>query len=193
MARTALTLAALFLAAPAAGVAVRSPPGALHGFPSMSDASGRIIADGELVQERRGDRLFVRGSWRFPGGLIAEETATFTLAPELAQESFAWVETDGGVELRRFEVNFGSGRARSAVRGEDGVEREEEDLELPRGGSFAGYGVALAASQLDLAEGAAAKVTFVAFTPKPRTVTLEIRNDGSSPVEAAGRSLACVR
>jgi hypothetical protein len=191
--RPALALAAALLALPTAAVEIRSPPGALHGFPSMSDSSGAVIADGELVQERRGDKLFVRGRWVFSDGRVAEETAAFTLSPELAQDRFAWVETDAKGELRRFEVDFASGSAHSAVREKDKVEREDEELELPRGGAFAGYGVALAASQLELGEGAVAKVTFVAFTPKPRTVTLEIRNDGSSPIEAAGRSLPCVR
>ncbi|ACG74828.1 conserved hypothetical protein [Anaeromyxobacter sp. K] len=193
MTRPAFALALALLAPAAGAVEVRSPPGALHGFPSMSDRSGAVIADGELVQERRGERLFVRARWVFPGGRLAEETAEFALSPELAQERYAWVETDGSGELRRFEVDFATGRARSAVRGKHGVEREDEGLEVPRGRAFAGYGVALAASQLALDEGASAKITFVAFTPKPRTVTLEIRNDGGAPVEAAGRTIPCVR
>ncbi|HET7752512.1 MAG TPA: hypothetical protein VFK85_01270, partial [Anaeromyxobacteraceae bacterium] len=76
-------------AAPALAVELRSPPGALHGFPSMSDATGSVIADGELVQERRGDHLYVRGRWVFSDGRVAEETAVFALSPELAQQRFA--------------------------------------------------------------------------------------------------------
>ncbi|ABC83291.1 hypothetical protein [Anaeromyxobacter dehalogenans] len=191
--RLALALALALLAPPAGAVEVRSPPGALHGFPSMSDASGAVVADGELVQERRGEKLFVRARWVFPGDRVAEETAEFSLSPELAQERFAWVETDQEGERRRFEVDFAAGRARSAVRGKHGVAREDEAVEVPRGRAFAGYGVALAASQLAIAERASARITFVAFTPKPRTVTLEIRNDGGAPVEAAGRTIPCVR
>lgn len=193
MAKAALLIIAL-LAAPTAAVELRSPPGALHGFPSMSDQAGEVIADGELVQERRGNRLFVQARWVFADGRIAQEAASFTLAPELAQERYAWVERRGEDELRRFEVDFGSGRAKSVVYEAGGeVDAKDEQLELAAGRAFAGYGVALAASQLALEEGSSAELTFIAFTPGPRTVTLEVRNDGPSPVSAAGRTIPCVR
>jgi hypothetical protein len=194
MVRLALASLLAVLAGPASAVEVRSPPGALHGFPSMSDQAGDVIADGELVQERNGTRLFVNARWVFRDGRVAEEKATFALSPELAQERFAWVETDGDGELRRFEVDFESGRARSAVRRDDGTtDHDEAELELPVGRSFTGYGTALAASQLLVKEGGSTELTFVAFTPKPRTVALEIRNDGNASVTAAGRAISCVR
>lgn len=184
---------AMLWAMPALAIELRSPPGALHGFPSMSDASGTVIADGELVQERRGEHLYVRGRWVFSDGRVAEETAEFALSPELAQQRYAWVETDRGRELRRFEVDFGSGRASSAVhRGDGSTERKDEKLDLPAGRSFAGYGIALAAGQIELGEGSSADLTFVAFTPGPKSVTLEVRNDGNASVVAAGRAIPCV-
>ncbi|HSD19279.1 MAG TPA: hypothetical protein VLC54_04540 [Anaeromyxobacter sp.] len=183
----------LVLADPAAAIEIRSPPGALHGFPSMSDETGTVIADGELSQERRGDRLFVHASWVFRGGRKAEETATFRLGTELAQERFAWVETENGEEQRRFEVDFDVGDARSSVRRGDRVARAQERLDLPSGRSFAGYGVALAASQLALGPGDEAELTFVAFTPGPRAITLSIRNEGEQGISTAGRSIACDR
>jgi hypothetical protein len=183
----------LVVAGSATAVEVHSPPGALHGFPSMTDESGTVIADGELSQERRGDRLFVHASWVFRGGRRAEETATFRLGTELAQERFAWVETERGEEQRRFEVDFVTGDARSSVRRGDRMDRAQERLDLPAGSSFAGYGVALAASQLLLGPGDEAELTFVAFTPGPRAVTLAIRNDGEEGIPAAGRSIACDR
>jgi len=40
-------------------IVVRYAIGTLHGFPSMSDVSQKVIADGELTQELKGDRLTV--------------------------------------------------------------------------------------------------------------------------------------
>ncbi len=189
----AASLLLLLLAHPGAAVEVRSAPGALHGFPSMSDARGTVIADGELSQERRGDRLVVRARWVFRDGRRAEETDTFRTGTELVQERFAWVETLRGEEQRRFEVDFGGGDARSSVLRGGRVEREEEKLDLPPGRSFAGYGAALAASQLPLEPGDEAELSFVAFTPRPRVVTLAVRHEAEEDVRAAGRRIACDR
>jgi hypothetical protein len=189
----ALPLLLVLATPPASAIEVRSTPGALHGFPSMSDEAGVVIADGELAQERRGRRLVVHARWIFGDGRVAEESATFSLASELAQETFAWVESSKGEEQRRFEVDFSSGRAVSLVRRDGELQREEEQLDLPRGRSFTGYGTALAVSQLPLEPGESAELTFVAFTPKPRTVTLTVRNDGEAHVSAAGRRLLAER
>jgi len=73
------------------------------------------------------------------------------------------------------------------------VKREEAQLELPHGRSFAGYGVALAVSELPIEAGGHVEITVVAFTPKPRAVTLEVRRDGEERIQVAGRSILCNR
>src|ERR1700694_3796380 len=126
-------------------VAVRHTPGTLHGFPSMSDTSGKVIADGELTQELVGERLVVRARWAFADGRKADETDEFRVGRDLAQERFSWIEQKDGAELRRFEVDFSTGKAIAVTRDDKKeVKKEEEQLELPRGRAFAGYGAALA-------------------------------------------------
>jgi len=175
-------------------IPVRYALGTLHGFPSMSDLSGKVIADGELTQELKGDRLSVSVRWTFADGLEAEEHDTFLVGRELVQEQFAWVERKAGEELRRFEVDLTTGQAAAAHRGaKAAMKREEVHLDLPHGRSFAGYGVALVASQVALEQGAHFLVTVVAFTPKPRAVTLEVRRDGEERLQVAGRSIPCAR
>jgi hypothetical protein len=177
-----------------AGVAVRAPIGELHGFPSMSDASGRVLAEGELRQERRGRRLTVHATWRFRDGLVAEERDEFLVGGILVQTRHAWVERRDGVEQRRFEVDLESGRAVAVTGPAEDRKRDKVELELPRGLAFAGYGIALAASQLPLDRaGAKAELTFVAFTPAPRAVGLEVRRAGSESIAAVGREIPCVR
>jgi hypothetical protein len=198
MDRLLVSLLATLAVAPTASdmepVPVRHAPGVLHGFPSMSDTAGRVIADGELTQERHGRTLVVHIRWQFGDGRNVEERDEFRVDRSLAQKRFSWVETKNDHELRRFEIDFGAGRAVAATLDEKGeVQREEEQLELPKGRSFAGYGTALAVSELSLGPGAEARITFVAFTPKPRTVTLRISRDGEEPIPVAGRSIGSDR
>ncbi len=164
--------------------------GTLHGFPSMSDTTGRVIADGELIQELNGDRLRVKIRWAFADGREVEERDEFKVDEVLAQTRFSWVETRKDSELRRFEVDFSAGTARAVTRNEKGeVEKEESKLELPAGRSFTGYGTALAVSELSLSQGEARQITFVGFTPKPRAVTLKVTRGGTERFSVAGRSM----
>lgn len=190
----ALATGNLAAAAEDGPVTVRHAVGALHGFPSMSDAAGRVIADGELTQELTGERLSVTARWVFADGHRAEEHDAFAVGRELVQESYSWTETLKGEELRRLEVDLRTGKAVAVTRGEGGErKRETAQLELTRGRSFAGYGVALAASELSLKAGGKAELTLVAFTPKPRTVTLEVRREGEERIAVAGRPIRCDR
>lgn len=176
-------------------VLVRHPLGTLHGFPSMSDERGHLLADGELTQQVTGDEVVAVVRWRFADGRRVEERDVFRAGATLVQEAFRWVEVKSGEEQRRFEVDFSTGHASSAVRGASGhVDRDVEHLDLPPGRSFAGYGTAVAVSQLALGPGGEADLTFVAFTSKPRTVKLEVRRD-REPVAVAveGREVACDR
>lgn len=168
--------------------------GELHGFPSMSDAAGQVIADGELTQERAGPRLLVRIRWAFPDGRRIEERDEFRIDRAMAQTRFAWSEAKNGTELRRFEVDFGAGKAIAMTLDEKGqMRREEAELELPPGRAFTGYGTALAVAELSLEPGADSRIVFVAFTPKPRTVTLRISRGAEEQIPVAGRPIATDR
>lgn len=189
-----LALVAALLPAAAGAIPLTVPQGVLHGFPSMSDEAGQVIADGELTQEPKDGHLAVHIRWRFRDGRTVEEEDTFGTGAELVQERFSWVETRGGEELRRFEVDFTTGKARAVTVEGGAVHQEDARVDVPRGRSFAGYGTALAVSMLPLgADAGKAEITFVAFTPKPRTVTLGVRRDREEPIPVAGRSVPCDR
>lgn len=194
MALAALALALAVAAPPPPAVPIRFPPGTLHGFPSLSDRAGNVLADGELAQTLDGHALHVRLRWTFRDGHTAEETDEFEVGTHLTQRSFSLVESRGGIELRRLEADLATGRAVSVRRGEDGKEhRDEARLEIPAGGAFGGYGTALAVSQLGLGPGAEAELGFVAFAPEPRLVVLRVRRDAEQSIPAAGRAIACDR
>ena len=80
--------ALLVLSMPAVAVELHYPQADLHGFPSMSDEKGNLIADGELTQKREGDHLMVHVVWRFKDGRVAVEDDVLLTRPELSQESF---------------------------------------------------------------------------------------------------------
>jgi hypothetical protein len=168
--------------------------GTLHGFPSMSDTTGRVIADGELTQELTGDELRVKIRWAFVDGREVEERDEFQVDKVLAQTGFSWVETRKDSLLRRFEADLVSGTARATTRNDKGeLQREESTLELPAGRAFTGYGTALAVSELSLGPGGKRQITFVAFTPKPRAITLEVTRNGTERFTVAGRSMVTDR
>src|SRR5262245_25545037 len=59
-------------------VAVREPEGLVHGFLSLSTLEGKVLADGDLFQTARGDRVTSRLAFRFRDGSTSEETSVFT-------------------------------------------------------------------------------------------------------------------
>jgi len=188
-----LPLCALLFSLPTWGVALRYPQADLHGFPSMSDQSGKLIADGELTQKLEGDRLVVHAVWRFKDGRVAVEDDRLRFKPELAQDSFRWVERRGKASVLQIEVDFRTGKATVKHFNQGKPDTWNEKLDLPAGKVFTGYSTALAVAQLrdELAEkDARRELTFVAFTPKPRTVSLEISRQQGAHIRAAGRELA---
>jgi len=177
-----------------APVAVLHAIGTLHGFPSMSDGAGKVIADGELTQELSGDHLVVHARWLFADGRQADERDDFRVDRDVAQEHFSWIETRGSEELRRFEVDFGTGKAMAMTRDDHQHEKHEEaQLDLRGGRAFAGYGVALALSELSVPAGGDAEITAVGFTPQPRTVTLQVHRGNEEAVTVAQRAIPCDR
>src|ERR1700737_3204397 len=132
-----LALAAAFRAG---AVELRNPQADLHGFPSMQDESGALIADGELTQRKQGSRLVVHATWRFRDGRVVVEDAVFALRPELAQQSFRWVETRGKSELRRFEADFRSPKANAQKLEGTEPKRWDNRLDVEPGKPFTGFG-----------------------------------------------------
>jgi hypothetical protein len=65
-------------AAFAATVAVRHTEGLVHGFLVLSTIEGDPVADGDLIQTSRGDRVTTHIVFRFKDGSVHDETTTFS-------------------------------------------------------------------------------------------------------------------
>src|SRR5262245_50847124 len=77
----ALTLCGLLfwpMGAVTAQVAVRQTEGLVHGFLALRNPAGATLADGELLQVARGDRVTSRLVFRFKDGSLLDETSVFS-------------------------------------------------------------------------------------------------------------------
>src|ERR1700680_5109522 len=63
---------------PAAPVAVRHTEGLVHGFLVLRTLAVDTLADGDLIQVARGDRVTSRLVFRFRDGSVHDETAIFS-------------------------------------------------------------------------------------------------------------------
>ena len=75
-----LTAIGMLAAGPVAGepVSVRHTEGIVHGFLALRTLEGVALADGDLVQTARGERVTARLVFRFKDGSIHDETAVFS-------------------------------------------------------------------------------------------------------------------
>ncbi|MFL5380795.1 MAG: hypothetical protein ACJ787_22995, partial [Myxococcales bacterium] len=100
-----------------------------------------------------------------------------------------------GTEVQRsYSIDFTTGHAVVHKRGEDTLDDHLEDARK-LGRAFTGVGFMYAVKNLvpDLEKGGEIELTAVAFTPKPRTVTVSIRRDQEGSLAMGGRTLAAER
>lgn len=163
-----------------------------RGFPALRDLGGRTMARGDFAQWMEEGRLHLRILFRFEDGdRRIEERAVLAGEDGIVQESWSWDETRGGQRFRRFAVDFGAGTAEAVKRGEDGLERWSEEIDVEPGRTFAGFAFALvvAAHRDRLVGGEAVELRAVAFTPEPRVADVEISHGGAARVPMGGRTV----
>ena len=188
-------LAALALAAtvtgPVAGlaepVAVRFTEGIGRGFPVLRDASGEKIAQGDLSQIARGDRVENRLTFRFRDGSLYDETAVFTQQKVFTLQSYHLVQR-GPTFPEEIEVTLTRERGAYQVRSrKHGAEPEtvSGEVELPPDT----YNGMMTTLLKNLAKGAVGTVHMLVFTPKPMLVQLEVVPVGEDTIIAGERRL----
>ena len=180
-----LILATSVLVAPSVAVAepitVRFTEGVTRGFPVIRNAKGEKIAQGDLIQVARGDRVECRMVFRFRDGSIYDETVAFaqngvfTLlsyrlvqqGPSFPEKIEAWVDR----ATQRYEVRYKADE-------ESPEETYRGRITLP-GDVYNGL---LTTLIKNLAPGASDTVQILAFTPKPRLVKMLLAPAGAEPV-----------
>jgi hypothetical protein len=171
-------------ALPGQTVAVRYAEGLVHGFLILRTLDGAALADGDLIQTARGDRVTSRLVFHFKDGSIHDETAVYSQRQRFRLMTDHLVQK-GPTFPQPLDMSIDGATGRVTVRyTDDGKEKvEAERLALP---PDLANGLILTLLK-NVQEGAPPKtVSLVAATPKPRLVKLAITAAGDEPFSTAG-------
>jgi len=160
-------------------VTVRHAEGIVHGFLALSSLDGTRLADGDLLQVSRGDRVTSRLVFHFRDGSLLEETTVFSARGRFRLLLDHLVQT-GPSFPQPMDVTLDGTSGRVSVRTEDdGKEKLLEDrLRLPADVANGMVTVLLKNVPPGLQH---LSLSLVATAPKARLVTLQISNAGEEP------------
>lgn len=167
-------VAVLLLALPigAAPVPVRYLEGTLHGFVVVRTANGSAVASGDLFQVNKGEDIQSRMVFRFKDGSIDDETVTYTQRRVFTMQSYQLVR-NGPAFADDMEISLkrsGTYRVKTKGRKDGKVDVIDGRLDL-HPDVYNGMVIVVVRN---LPEAAGGTVHFVAFTPKPRLMELQI-------------------
>jgi hypothetical protein len=173
-------------------VAVRYVEGVTHGFLVLRTLQGKDIADGDLSQVVRGDRVTRRLVFHFKDGSIHDETVVFSQRGTFRLLSDRLVQK-GPTFPHPIDVTIDgvSGQVKVRYTDDDGKEKlANERLTLP-----ADVANGLITTLLrNVPRGVPSlTVSLVATTPKPRVVKLEASPEGEDTFSIGGLKLRATR
>jgi hypothetical protein len=166
-------------------VTVRHAEGLVHGFLSLRSSDGKIVANGDLIQQARGDRVTSRLLFHFADGSTHDETAVFRQRGQFLLLSDHLVQKGKSFE-RPLDMTIDRQAGKVTVRYTDdhGEQKtEEEQLELP---PDLANGMLITLLKNVRRNAMPKTLSFVAATPKPRLVKLELSVAGTEPFTVAG-------
>jgi hypothetical protein len=163
-------------AAPADPVAVRFVEGVTRGLLTVRAQDGSLVGQGDLTQVARGGRVESRMVLRLQDGSLYDEEVAFTQDRVFGLVSYKLTQRGPSFpEALQVSLNGKSGEYEVRAR-KDGKDSEYHGrLDLPSDTSN-GLFIMLVRN---LADGAAASVHTVAWTPKPRIVQVDIVRVGA--------------
>src|SRR5437588_5597264 len=180
----AALLAAVFLlqphALPAELVTVRHLEGLSNGFLALRTMEGKLLADGEITQVAKGDRVTGHVLFRFKDGSIYDDTAIFSQRGSFRLLSDHLIEK-GPSFKHPMETLLDASAGQVTVRytDDDGEEKTiNQQLDLPADVANGLLMTLVKHIQPSVSE---TTVSFVATTPNPRLVKLVIVPQGQEP------------
>lgn len=168
-------------------VQVHHPEGTLHGFLSLTNEQGQVLAVGDLIEIVRGNRVSSHLVFRFKDGSIDDETTTYT------QRGVFRLISDHHVQRGPYfphpldmSIDVAKGTVTTRTAGKDGKDEvATERMKLPLD-LYNGL-VTPVVKNLS-ADAAETKVSMIVATPKPRIVTLDILSQIEKTFALAGTS-----
>ncbi len=165
----------------AAPIPVRFAEGATHGFLVLRSLDGTLLATGDLFQVARDGKVDKRIVFHFQDGSLFEESVTFTQQGVYTLQRYALLQR-GPIFTEEIDISLerASGNYRVRTRAHEGGQEKvfEGTLELP---PDVYNGMVLTVVK-DLPKGASETVHYVAFTPEPRLIQLELAPAGERKV-----------
>jgi len=157
----------------AAPVTVRYPEGVTRAFPTLRSTDNEKIAQGDLTQVVRGDRVESRLVFRFKDGSLYDETVTFSQQETFTLLSYHIIQRGPSFpETLDASIDRATGRYIVRYRADDDSPEEvlQGKVDIPDDA----YNGMLSLVVKNLVPRAPETVCIVAFTPKPRMVKLQL-------------------
>jgi hypothetical protein len=179
-------------AAHAAPVTVRFTEGVVRAFPVLRATDNRKLAQGDLVQVVRGDRIESRLVFRFQDGSLFDETVVFSQDRAFTLLSYRIVQRGPSFpETLEASVDRESGRYEVRYRADEDSPEEvlSGAVQLPDDV----YNGMLSLIVKNLPPRTTGRVSIVAFTPKPRVISLELQPLAEERVQVRDVPLTATR
>lgn len=177
----------------AAPIAVRFPEGIAHGFLLVRSLAGETIGQGEITQVvKEGDLVESHLVFTFKDGSLHDEEVTFSQQRVFTMLRYHLVQR-GPSFPDQIEVSIDRSTAEYNVRSKTGEDGKEEVLTgaftLPKDV----YNGIFVTMLLNLPKGASEMVHFLAFTPTPEVIKLELHLMGEHTVRIGDMSRKAVQ
>ncbi len=165
-------------------IPVRHTLGTVHGFLVIRNEQGQIIASGDSIQTVHGDRVTAHLVFHFRDGSLDDETTIFTQQKEFRLISDHHIQKGPSFPKPMDVLVEATGDVTVKTTDKDGTEKVAKDhLDLPTdiaNGLVSVYLQNLPENSQEI------KVAYIAATPKPRLVTLDIAPAGEPTFHAGG-------
>lgn len=179
--------------ADATSIPVRFPEGIAHGFLLVRSLTGEVIGQGEMTQVvKAGDQVESHLVFTFKDGSLHDEKVIFSQQRVFKMLRYHLVQR-GPSFPDQIEVSIDRSTAEYKVRSKGGEDGKEEVL----AGTFTlpqdVYNGIFVTMLLNLPKGASETVTFLAFTPAPEIIKLDLNLVGEHSVRIGDLSRKAVQ
>jgi hypothetical protein len=170
---------------PAEPIAVRHTEGLIHGFLVLRTLDGNALAEGDLIQVSRGNRVSTRLLFRFKDGSVHDETAVFSQRGSFHLWSYHLIQKGPAFQHPiEVKIDVSSGMVTVTSADDKGIEKMTSDhLDLPPDLANGLVTTILKNMPPDIKQ---AKVSMLAANPKPRLVKLAITPQGEETFTVSG-------
>jgi hypothetical protein len=165
----------------AAAIPVRFAEGVTHGFLVLRGVDGAMLAQGDLLQVARESEIDKRMVFRFKDGSVFDERVTYTERGVYALKSYSLSKTGPAFEADT-EISMTTATGAYRVKTKDRKGGAEKILEGKLDFPADVYNGMILTVVKDLSKGAGEIIHYVAFTPQPRVIELELTPVGEQKI-----------